>query len=1003
MSARSETQPAMHRAKERGRKPYVPAVGPGLRKLLYVVFGLVAVIGANSVYLAGVTFLGWLHGATYENQFYLWMVLGHLGLGLLLVVPVVVFAVLHLLRARNRKNRRAVRVGYALFGVTLALLISGLLLVRLEGLFDLKQPTVRAVVYWIHVAAPLAAAWLYWLHRLAGPPIKWKVALAYLAVVGVVVGGMIAANFQDPREWNVAGPASGARYFEPSLARTASGNFIPARTLMMDDYCKRCHGDVHAGWEQSAHHFSSFNNPAYLVSVRETRHVAMQRTGSVKSSRWCAGCHDPVPFFSGAFDDPDFDDVHHPTAHAGITCTTCHAITNINSTRGNGDYTIEEPLHYPFAYSDNALLQWVNNQLVKAKPAFHKKTFLKPFHKTAEFCSVCHKVNLPTELTGYDGFIRGQNHYDSFLLSGVSGGGARSFYYPPKAETNCNGCHMPLKESDDFAAADFDGSGTLTIHDHLFVGANTGVAWLKNRPEAVRAHKQFLKGSLRVDIFGVKEGGTITGRLHAPLRPDVPVLKPGKRYLLEVVLRTLSVGHHFTQGTADSNEVWLDVTLKAGNRIIGRSGGMDNRNEVDRWSHFVNVFMLDRFGNRINRRNAQDLFVPLYNHQMPPGTGQTVHYGFRVPENIREPLTVTVKLQYRKFDREYMAIVADSLTAQDEPLRGAKPGEPYVNPLPVVTIAEDTVTFPVAGAPQHVHNDTPDIPKWQRWNDYGIGLLLKTKTGTGKSAELKQAAAAFRKVEELGRYDGPLNLARVLLDEAGEGQLDEAVEAINRAAEHDNPPAPPWTLSWVRALVLREHGRLEEAETNLRSFLDVRSDEMKRREFDFRRDYIARNLLGVTLIDRANRLFGKQHKEARDKLLRDAVKQFHKVLTVDAENRTAHNNLKIAYALLGKTGVSRQHAALARRYKRDDDDGSEAVALARIERPLARFVGGVGAAPAALPPLKQQPYPAANFAADEPVIYWLHRPRAPELPEAWWEPDPRLRRNNRKAEQEQAE
>ena len=134
-----------------------------------------------------------------------------------------------------------------------------------------------------------------------------------------------------------------------------------------------CHPDVHAGWARSAHRFSSFNNPAYLVAVRETRQVALVATAIVQRARFCAGCHDPVPFFAGRFDDPDYDDVQDPTAHAGITCTVCHAITNINSPRGNADFTIEEPLHYPFAFSQNPLLQWVNQQLVKAKPSFHKK------------------------------------------------------------------------------------------------------------------------------------------------------------------------------------------------------------------------------------------------------------------------------------------------------------------------------------------------------------------------------------------------------------------------------------------------------------------------------------------------------------------------------------------------------------------------------------------------------------------------------------------------------
>ncbi len=108
-------------------------------------------------------------------------------------------------------------------------------------------------------------------------------------------------------------------------------------------------------------------------------------------------------------------------------------------------------------------------------------------------------------------------------------------------------------------------------------------------------------------------------------------MEPGREYVLETVIRTLKLGHLLTQGTVDSNELWLDVTVTSGDRVIGRSGAIDpkNANEVDRWAHFVNVFLLDREGNRINRRNPQDIFVPLYNHQVPPGAGWTVHYGLQ--------------------------------------------------------------------------------------------------------------------------------------------------------------------------------------------------------------------------------------------------------------------------------------------------------------------------------------------------------------------------------------
>jgi len=944
MVAPPSSQPSNVRPRAE-RKPYVPAISPRLRVVFFIVLSLLALLGANSSYLLSVTWLEAFTGHVYQNYFYLLMILAHVVLGLLLIVPFVVFGTIHMLNTRNRKNRRAVRVGYALFTTSIVVLVTGVLLIRVVG-FDLKHPEVRAAVYWLHVAAPLFAAWLYWLHRLAGPPIKWRVGLAYAAVVGAAVLAMVALHSQDPRKWNVAGPQEGEKYFQPSSAITATGNFIPADTLMMDDYCKKCHGDVHAAWSQSVHRFSSFNNAPYLSAVKETREVALKRDGSVKASRWCAGCHDPVPFFSGAFDDPKFDLLAHPTAHAGITCTVCHAITHVNSTEGNGDYTIEEPEHYPFAKSDNVVLQWLNNQLVKAKPALHKKTFLKDFHKTAEFCSTCHKVSLPKELNHYKEFLRGQNHYDTYLLSGVSGHGARSFYYPPEAKTNCAQCHMPLLASNDFGARPFDDSGKLTVHNHLFPAANTGIAWLRNQPDVVKAHQEFLKDVVRVDIFGIRENGEIDGQLHAPLRPEVPELEPGKKYLLETVIRTMKLGHPFTQGTVDSNEVWVEVTVTSGDRVIGRSGGIDpaKGNEVDPWSHFVNVFMLDREGNRINRRNPQDIFTPLYNHQIPPGAAASVHYDLQVPEDVSAPIMVEVKLQYRKFDSEYMQFVAKNGKVAGQPIRGDDGKEIYMNELPITTLAEDRIMFPIAGSEIAVTNTQREIPPWQRWNDYGIGQLLKGK------AELRQAEQAFQKVEGLGRYDGPLNLARVYFTE---GRLDEAVEALGRASDYSDPPAPPWTLAWLSGLVNQQQGHLEEAEKNLRKVLEDKTPEMIERGFDFSLDYEVRNQLGVVLFDRANQFRGEASQADREAYLREAVKHFETTLATDSENISAHYNLYLLYEQLGDREKSTEHRRLHAIYKPDDNATDRAIRLAR------------------------EKYPAANQAAEAVVIYSLHREGAP--------------------------
>ncbi len=928
------------------RKKYARAVGPRLRILLYVVFALTALLGANSLYLASITFLNFLRrgeGVSYENWFYFIMFLGHVALGLLLIVPLITFGLIHMFKAWRRRNRSAVRVGYALLAACLLLVTTGLLLVRLEGFFEVKNPSIRSVVYWLHIASPLIAGWLYWLHRLAGPRIKWRLGTSYAAVVAVAVAAMVVFHSHDPRRWGAVGPESGTQYFEPSLARTASGKFIPSNVMMADTYCQQCHKDVHRAWSDSVHRFSSFNNPAYLASVNETRQVALKRDGTVQASRWCAGCHDPVPFFSGAFDDPQFDVIEHPTARAGITCTSCHSITNVNSVRGNADYTIEEPTHYPFARSENVLLSWISNQLVKAKPEFHKQTFLKPFHKTAEFCSVCHKVHLPRALNHYKEFLRGQNHYDPFLLSGVSGHGARSFYYPPVAQENCNGCHMPLKPSDDFGAKYFAGAKELSVHDHLFPSANTAIAWLRDKPEVIRAHQDFLQGVMRVDLFGLREGGVIDGRLIAPLRPEVPALEPGKTYLLEAVIRTLKMGHLFTQGTTDSNEIWLDVTVTSGSRVLGRSGALDpNRgNEVDPWAHFVNVFMLDKDGHRIDRRNAQDIFTPLYNHQIPPGAGQTVHYALRLPGNLDAPVTVEVKLQYRKFDQRYMDFVARSNEKLNNPIRGHHAGQPYANDLPVTTLASDRLTFPISGVSAKVANPTPEFPVWQRWNDYGIGLLLKGK------AELRQAEEAFLAVERENRFDGPLNLARVY---EREGRLDEAVEALNRAADYrDDPAFPRWTWAWLNGVVNSQQGYLADAEESLRSVLEDRTDAMRERKFDFRLDYEVLNLHAETLFAIGQQRQRQNREEEAKTCWLQAVQQFQQTLQIDPENVTAHYNLQLLYEQLGDQPRAEEHRKLHQRYKPDDNARDRAVRLAR-ER-----------------------YPAANHAAEAVVIYELSR------------------------------
>ncbi len=936
-----------------------PALSNTLRALLALILLLFALIGANSIYLLAIRILEYATEKTLQNFFYLQMFLLHLVLGIAIIIPLTLFLIGHIRRVYMHRNRRAVRAGYGLLAASVIVIVSGILLTRISGVIELNQPQIRALIFWLHVISPLAVIWLYILHRLAGKKIQWRIGAGWSIATAVFIGLIIASQNHDPRLWNVRGPESGLAYFFPSQARTTTGNFIPAEALNNDQFCAECHQEAHKGWMHSAHRLASFNNPAYLFAVKNTRKAMMERHGKVNGARFCAGCHDPVPFFSGAFDDPKFDDPDYDLANdqfaqAGITCTACHAISSVQGeegdvgTLGNAAYTIDEPINYPFTNSSNSALRWVSRQLVKAKPEFHKKTYLKPLHRETQFCGSCHKVHLPPELNDYK-WLRGQNHYDSFWLSGVSGHNVESFYYPPKAETNCNNCHMPLREVEhspeqpNFSARVRDDSGKLKTFDHQFPSANLAMPYLlrDKLPDHVTAlarHEEFNKGIVRVDLFGLRTGARIDGPLQAPLEAIQPVLQAGQEYLLETVVRTLKLGHFLTQGTADSNEIWLDMTLKLNGQVIGRSGAMrPEDNAVDPWSHYLNAFVIDRDGNRINRRNAEDIFVALYDNQIPPGAAATVHYRFALPQDAAGDLEIEAHLRYRKFDTEYMKLVVAGT--------GIAPAENYKNDLPILTLASDRITLKVGNdtvANSAVTGKAKEIPLWQRWNDFGIGLLLR--------GHLRQAEEAFKEVEKLGMPDGPMNLARVYLRE---GRVtEEAPAALIKAKDIVGPNgerAPEWTLLWLSGLVNKQNAENEAAANSFWQIVQGGFEQAQNRGFHFERDYRLLNELADTYYILATQQRGEFNQANREKYLRQAETYYLQAKSYDPENVVTHYGLQRVYEALKETEKAAHHAQLHQKYKIDDNVRDSAVAAARRR------------------------YPAANHAAEQVVIYDLQR------------------------------
>ena len=893
-----------------------------LRLFLIAILLLFGFLAVSGYLLSGARLLGWLWAGPALGPRGLWLFVGHVTAGVLGLPPLGWFVIGHWNKARHHANRKAVQRGSWLVAAAAGILLSGLALLQIEGLPQLPAGGLgRTLMLLLHGLLPFVAVVTYIAHRRVGPAIRWNAFRWYAAAAGLAaVVCLLPGGLPTPRPAmpHTAGTsASPSSRFWPAATRTVNDQTIAAESLMNDDYCLRCHQDAYQSWFHSAHHFSSFNNPVYLASVRETRALLERRDGSANAVRWCGGCHDPVPLLSGRLDDNGFDDRYDATAHAGITCTVCHAVTDVHTLAGNGGYTIATPEHYPFTNAESELLQWLNGQLIRAKPDFHRQSFLKPLHRSAEFCASCHKVSIPPELNHYKDFLRGQNHYDSFLLSGVSGHGARSFYYPAKASENCNVCHMPLVPSNDPAADMFPGAAVASVHNHLFPAANTALPTIladaadqseesKAFEAAAATHAAFLRGTqpngldrkLRVDIFGLKEGGRTDGALRGPIRPLLPTLTPGESYLVEVVVRTLAVGHHFTQGTVDSNEVWVEFTATDGRGAFAASGQIlkpEANGPVDPDAARLAATVVDRNGKRINRRNVQDIFTAAVNHEIPPGAAEVVHYRLTLPNDLTGPVTLAARVRYRKFDSEYVNFTEQQLAAD---------GQDSLPPLPIVDLCDDSVTLPVridgVESEPVPSQHSPIEPTWQRWNDYGIGCLLEGDF-QGKQGELKQAEAAFREVTAMpaGAASGWINLVRVLLQE---GRLPEAVAAVNAAAAA-TPPAPWWQLAWFGGVVAAENAAtpadLDRAVADFEKIL-APANQPRSRGFDFSRDYVVRNRLADTLFKQAIAASGT----ARRQLLLRAASNYEQTRQADPENLTAHYGLAQCHARLADNATS---------------------------------------------------------------------------------------------------
>ena len=876
----------------------------------------------------------YLYAYPTASIFYFGNVVLHAGLGLVAALGLLVF----LFRGVRQESGLA-QTGWYLLTVGAVL-----------GVALLKLGTPHRLKYWLYAhigfcvigVVLLASGWLAKAKFLGEGVLAnfARVAVIALLAAGIASLGWWTRNVAWKSQYLVENPpiapasmeeeGDGAHgKFFPSSVQTTDGNYIPSDYFMQSKACERCHGDIYKQWESSAHHFSSFNNQWYRKSIEY-----MQDVSGVQPSKWCAGCHDPALLFSGMMDRPIAENVHKPEAQAGLSCLMCHSIVKVKSTMGQGDFTLEYPKLHALAASQNPLVRGLHDFMVRLNPEPHRRVFLKPFmtEQVPEFCSGCHKVHLDVPVNHYR-WIRGFNEYDNWQASGVSGQGARAFYYPATSMM-CADCHMPLVPSKD------EGNRDGYVHSHRFPGANTAVPTANEDPAQLQASLKFLQDKqLSVDIFAISpvsgrsdEGASVAvpkqemstafavgeeadlnlprgpageaRAVTAPIERTNAAVRRGDDVLVDVVVRTRKVGHFFPGGTIDAFDVWLELqaTDEKGQTIFW-SGKVedDGKGPVDASAHFYKSLMIDSHGNPINKRNAWANRAVVYVRLIPPGAADTVHFRMHIPENAGERITLHSKLNYRKFQwwNTRFSFAGQQESSKDNPMvtpdyddRSLTYTTDFsdvsakikgIPDLPTIVVAQDTKTLRVL--PKGSALPAAEIvwakDDWTRWNDYGIGLFLQ--------GDLKAAEQAFGVIatNDPENPDGWTNVGRVRVQE---GNL-EGGKAVLQQALALKPGLPRANFFYGR--LLKEEGKYEEATKVLEDVLA-----------QFPRDRVVHNELGRVLF--------LQKKYA------EAVAEFQKTLAIDPEDLQANYNLMLCYTGLGNEAKANQHKERYLRFKADE-------------------------------------------------------------------------------------
>jgi tetratricopeptide (TPR) repeat protein len=599
-------------------------------------------------------------------------------------------------------------------------------------------------------------------HTGAEPGLAAADRAADLHVAGATATALPAARL--PR---AAGPLAPAH---TEIAPAPPGSAATAATgahLADVDTCGECHADVAAQWSGSAHAFASFSNPIYRVAIERYRDAL-----GPEASRFCGGCHDPALLLDGALDGAPIQprDVR---AHTGVSCRVCHGITDARPD-GNGSYTLRAtPIPLPLD-GDAASLAQHRAAVSRARIG-------------SDLCTSCHRSFLGAE-TGHPHHLSGMDDSSDWQGSAFAASGIGRVDDPIPRQ-GCIDCHMAPAPAPlgDVAATD----GTVSSHE--FLGAHTWLAAMRGDAGQLERASAFLQGAASIDVGAVVElaagepgpsswpaSGRRTLDRDAPLAPALGI---------DVVVRSLRVGHRFPGGVRDALDTWIELVVRdARGVVIAQSGQAHERDPGDTEAHVLRSMVASDGGTVQWEREVHAFRGPIADHTLAPRDAAVVRYRLDLPElvEVHAPLELHARLRHRTRNLALQrAACADARSARGRSFdRGAREVrgaqlDPCA-PQPVITVAEHrTWIGPGSGARTVGEPAALARRGWRRPYEHGLAWLHASQEYLDEARPGLLAALAQLPTDD---QRGHAMVMTALGTLAGrQGRTSEAMEWLDRA------------------------------------------------------------------------------------------------------------------------------------------------------------------------------------------------------------------------------